>query len=201
MGDAWLHTREEEILRPYREPPCDDIDSWVTERGRVCECNEIQETLKHKRLTSMMASHLILSGKNPRVECRTVVAGPFSSPHPNSCGPSPTQEVQPLFSRFYQAHQPPEHQEPGQETKEPASPLAFSELITTFHSPATQCSPGYSPSTHNIIIIISSSSSSNSGFPEETSQGQQELLRRFLDFKLKKLCFRPSAEKHSNGKM
>ena len=33
MKDPWLNIRQEEILRPYSEPPCDDLDSWVTERG------------------------------------------------------------------------------------------------------------------------------------------------------------------------
>lgn len=116
----------------------------------------------------------------------------FPFPDTNSHRPSPTQEVQPEFSRFCQADQQPDKS--GKKAKEPATPSPSLASRTVTPSPALQCGPGDSPSTH------SNTSTSTSGTPEGTSQGWQEVAGRFLGLILRKLCFRLSKKWHGKWK-
>lgn len=145
------------------EPPCEDMDPWVTEERMHLgfEWDQIQDSLMGKRHSRVVATHPILSTKKPKVQCHTIMARPFCSPDPNSHNPSATWEIRPEGSRFGQAEQQPEDQESRQKTKEPASPLATLESRTTTPSPAPQRGPGDSRSAHG----------SGSGTPEPAGGG------------------------------
>lgn len=136
-----------------------------------------------------MATCLILGTKKPRMACCTIImVRPFSYPVPSSCSPSPTQEVQPEFSRFCQTDQQPEDQVSGQKAKEPDSPPASVAPRITTPSPAPHCGHGDSPYTQS--TATSSNSSGSSRIPKGSSQSQQGLARRFLDFILRKIYLR-----------
>lgn len=68
MKDRWLMLGQKEELRPYTQPPCDNIDPWVTQRMMKMgfEWEHIQESVTHRSYDRLMGTYLILSKKKPR---------------------------------------------------------------------------------------------------------------------------------------
>ncbi|KAF6357144.1 hypothetical protein mRhiFer1_010065 [Rhinolophus ferrumequinum] len=116
MPDPGLNIGPLEELRPYSEPPHDDIDPWVTKEkvNLGFQWDRIQDALTNKTLNNVMATYLILNTEMPKLQCRTIWVRPFHSPDHS---PAPTQEVQPEHSSFQQAEQQPDNHESGQKAK------------------------------------------------------------------------------------
>lgn len=112
---------QKEELTPYTEPPCDNLDPWVTHRMMKMgfEQEHIEESMTRRSYNRLMGTYLILSTKNPQEKVCTIKVKPFCYSDLNSPRPSPTSKVQP----------------PGQKAKEPASSLVSLLLRTSTPQP------------------------------------------------------------------
>lgn len=57
------------------------------------EWDQVQDSLTRRRYDNVMATYVILSTKKSKVKGHTITVKYSSSPDPNNCGPSPTQEA------------------------------------------------------------------------------------------------------------
>ncbi|XP_011361609.1 serine/threonine-protein kinase MARK2-like [Pteropus vampyrus] len=123
MKDTWINMGQEEELRPYREPPCNFINSQVTQIMRKLgfQQEQIVEAVRGKRYDKTMATYLMLSHKAPKMKAQTITVRSFRSAESflGSCTPSLTPSIQPS----------------GQEAREPASPTASLEWTTIAPTP------------------------------------------------------------------
>lgn len=99
MADPWLNMDQEEELRPYCEPPSDDMDPWVTEEmlNLGSQWDQIQDTMNKKTYNNVMASYLLLKTKKSNIQCHDIWIRRLHAPSLNSRSAAPAQEVQPVL--------------------------------------------------------------------------------------------------------
>ena len=68
MRGLWLNVGQGEELRSYNEPPCDNMDPWVSElmMNLGSERDQILESFICKRSNRVTATHLVLSTTKPK---------------------------------------------------------------------------------------------------------------------------------------
>lgn len=106
MKDQWVNIGHEEALRPYCEPPWDDIDLQVVEimENPGFKEEEIEESVPQRKYNSIMGTYMIPHNRQNKMKGRTSKVRPCPAPDSN-CSLSTTQGAQAL----------------GQKSKKPAS--------------------------------------------------------------------------------
>nr|KAF6506092.1 hypothetical protein HJG63_007929 [Rousettus aegyptiacus] len=112
MKDKWINMGQKEELKPYSEPPCNFINTQVTEimRRMGFQQEQIVEAVRGKRYDQIMAIYLMLSHKVSKMKGRTIMVRSSSAAEAflGSCTPSLTHSIQAS----------------GQKARKPASPTA-----------------------------------------------------------------------------
>ncbi|XP_039702935.1 serine/threonine-protein kinase MARK2-like [Pteropus medius] len=109
MRHSWTNMGQEE-MRPYEEPPCEALNSQVTQemRNMGFEQETIEEAIREKKYDRTMATYLILSHKAPKGKGRTIIVRPFPDAESSLASSHVSHSVRPS----------------GWEITEPASPPA-----------------------------------------------------------------------------
>uniref|UniRef100_G1QCH3 non-specific serine/threonine protein kinase n=1 Tax=Myotis lucifugus TaxID=59463 RepID=G1QCH3_MYOLU len=82
MEDRWLNVgQEDEPLRPYSEPPQEDLDPHVTAvmLGLGFKQDQIQQSLTNRRFDRVMGTYRILKMTQPKMPGRTIRVRPYPS--------------------------------------------------------------------------------------------------------------------------
>lgn len=96
MKEPWLNWKQEEELRPYLEPPCENMDPWVTQRMMEMgfQPENIEESVTSRTYDKQMGTYLILCTKKPKLQVRTIKVRPFPGSDLSSPRPPETRQLQ-----------------------------------------------------------------------------------------------------------
>ncbi|KAF6376435.1 hypothetical protein mRhiFer1_009626 [Rhinolophus ferrumequinum] len=184
MPDPWLNTGQEEELKPYVEALSDAIDRWVIEElvKLGFRWEDVKNTLSNKIYNNnIMVAYRILQTQKPKLQYRAIKAEQQPMDHEpgqkaqESASPTAILGSSTTISESRTTSSP---SSTGSNTATPkpgwgsrtATPTLSPGSSTTTLSPAPQCHPGDSLSSH--------STSSSSGNPKEVKQGQRLVARR-----------------------
>ncbi|XP_070264871.1 serine/threonine-protein kinase MARK2-like [Myotis yumanensis] len=195
MEDRWLNVgQEDEPLRPYSEPPQEDLDPHVTAvmLGLGFRQDQIQQSLTNRRFDRVMGTYRILKMTQPKMPGRTIRVRPYPSLEARSIlssqevGQSVDKKIeQPSCSLGCPGSKvttPPPNLVETISTSAPADPPA---MRTATPSPVLKRGPGGSPTMGNNSRSNSSVSSGGAagGAAHERGlhTGQAEEEREDLD--------------------
>lgn len=176
MTHPWLTKDQNKELKPYIEPPINDIDPWV--KGELenlgFKWGQIQDVVNKKTFNQITAAYRILNTKNAEFQRRVIKVKPF---HPADHSPVPAPEVHPGLSSFQQGEQRPNEHKLEERTRDSAAPSARPKTKSPrfklcWRTPSLRSGPQSSPGSAN-------QSPGSNRTPEDISNPPEETRHRW----------------------